>query len=148
MDLVNRKKTKYIAIGYLIYSLTYLAISIILIDVTGWRGIYIAFHESTAILKILSILSGLLFINILLAWGSWRVHTLTAGRRTLLVISATAIAIIALIDSIQIWWSWLQDIVPPELSTVPVVGHSLIGLGYVFLAFFLMKVVKTTSRSQ
>ena len=148
MELESGKINRYVAIGYLVFAFANLGILTILINTTGWHGIYIAFQEFTTILKILLIQSGLLLVNILLAFGSWRVHFLTSNHRKLLIASAVIIAVAAVINSIQIWWSWFRNLMPTELGRTPVIGHTLIGLGYVLLAFLLLKVGKAINQSQ
>jgi len=147
MVITNKKKYKYVAFGYFVYFLMYLSIIAILVDAIGWREVATTIRDNSAIAKTLLIFSGLLLLNFVLAFDTWRVQTLSPIRRKVLMAGAIIMALAALIDTILTWWSWLQELTPSDLGVASVVGRSLSGIGYVLLAYLLVNVVTSISKN-
>lgn len=139
MNTAQIKEAKYVAAGYAIFALMYLAMATMLLDSGGVQNIDII---GRTLLLILS----LSVLNLLLALGSWRVLTFSLLRRKLFLSAAVAVAIIAVINNIPGWWRWYQDMLPPDIGPVAVVGGALVALGYVSLAYSLARLVLTSNK--
>ena len=143
MSVAYRKEEKYVAFGYGIYALMYLAMAALLINAARLE-----------IFQNLDIAGGALFllasgflVNLLLAVGSWRIRSLPIWKRRLLLGSAIGVAIVLFVNSLQGLWRWYHGALPIDLGSAAVTGGALATLGYVLLAYSLVRIVATSNTS-
>ena len=143
MNIAIRKEEKYVAFGYVIYALMYLAMAALLFNAAGLE-----------IFKNLDIVRGTLFliasgflVNLLLAVGSWQIRSLTIWKRRLLLGSAIGVAIVLFVNSLLGLWRWYHGTLPTVLGPTAVTGGALAALGYVLLAYSLVRIVATSNTS-
>jgi hypothetical protein len=141
MDVAHRKEVKYVAAGYAIYALMYIALAAILLSASG------GFHNLDIIGGALSLIAGACLLNLLFAVGSWRVLTLSIWKRRLLLGGAISVAVVLVVSNLLGLWRWYHETLPTDIGPPAVMGGTLVALGYVFLAYGLMRIVATSNTS-
>jgi len=143
MNVATRKQVKYVAFGYVIYALMYLAMAAILLSAGGFE----IFHNLDMVGGTLFLIACGCLVNLLLAIGSWRILTLSIWKRRLLLGSAIGVAIVLFVNSLLGLWRWYHGTLPTDLGSTAVTGGTLVTLGYVLLAYSLVRIVTTSNTS-
>lgn len=143
MNVVHSKDVKFVAAGYVMYALMYLAMATILLSATDFE----IFQNLDIIGGTLFLLAGGSVLNLLLAVGSWRVLTLSTWKRRLLLGSAFGVAVVLIVNSAHGLLRWYQGTLPTDIGPTAVTGGTMVTLGYVFLAYSLQRIVATSNTS-
>jgi hypothetical protein len=147
MGTARRKEVKYVAVGYAIYAVMYLVMGVLLISVGGWGGLQQLSADLEIIGRTLFLITSAFLMNVFLAVGSWRVLSLPAWNRRLLLSASIGLALVIVMNNIPGLWRWYQGILPADIGPPAVAGGVLVALGYVFLAYSLIRIVVTSNTS-
>ena len=131
-------------LGYLIYSLMYFAIFVMIVDAVGIEGIQ---QNIEMLWDPIVLVLGLALLNSLLAFGIWRIPTFSYMKKRILLITSIAISVIAVLANASGWWQWYQGGAPGGINLTAIIAGSFGALGYALLAYGLAKYMATSNQA-
>ena len=147
MTTTPDKEVRYIAVGYVVYALMFLIIGGSMLYLTGWHG----WEQLSSDMEIMGGTLLLLFIggvvNLLLAFGSWRVLLYKGWKKILVLSSAVGVAVYLVISNVIGLVRYSSGIVPVDLGAIQIVSPLAIAVGYVILAVLLVRAVKISNNA-
>lgn len=138
MREAEEKEAWPIVAGHSTLALMYLAMTIVLVSATGWKGL----QQNLDITgEPFLLLFSLFVLNLLLALGSWRALRLSRLKQGFLLCIAIGVAVVSITNNALGWWDWYQSSRPADIGPAAVIGGALIALGYVILAYNLVRLI-------
>jgi hypothetical protein len=140
------KEVRHIAAGYAIYSLMFFGVGGFMLTLMGSHGL-------SQFLKNLEIAGGtfLLFlggglINLLMAFGSWRVLSYKGWKKRAVLLAAVGIAALFVLSNLTGLAAYVMGRRSMELGYIQVVSPLFITAGYVLLAALLVRTVLISNK--
>jgi hypothetical protein len=149
-DALLQKKARHIAAGYAIMALLFFGMCVVLLGAGGWHGLGQVMRNLAVIGKTLALVFGLFVINSLLALGSWRLLAFSPRIQKLVVVAASALACVAVVNNLVGWWRWYTNAVrlPSETEPSAMGGSTLLTLAYALSAYSLVRLLSELNRQR
>jgi hypothetical protein len=142
------KEVRYVAAGYAIYSLMFFGIGGFILTLMGWRGSSRFFENLEIVGGTLLLMLSCGVINLLMAFGSWRVLSYKGWKKMAVLIAAVGIAALLVLSNITGLVAWAMGRRSMELGYIQIVSPLVITAGYVLLAGLLVRTVLISNKAR